>query len=108
MSLTLVNRDETLYQLFPGELLGRLANGITTAVQKSFADQEGRMRRDIPRIEIVDRFKECVRWARTLRGDLQWGVDRIVGQLDEILRCHLARIDYVPTERKCWMPSDGK
>jgi hypothetical protein len=104
----LIGRDETLYQLFPDELLGRLTKGVTEAVDRSFRDSEGRLRRDITHIEIKDRFSACIKWARTLRGDLKWGVDRIVGQMDEILRCHLAKADYSPPERKCWVPADGE
>jgi hypothetical protein len=108
MSLALIGKEETIRQMFPGEMLGRLTNAITVAIDRSFHDAEGRLQREITRTEIKDRFSTCIKWARVLRGDLQWGVERIVGQFDEILRCYLAKAEYIPPQRKCWVPSDGQ
>jgi hypothetical protein len=107
MSTAYINRPETLLSLFPEEAMGRLVNGITAAVDRSFHDEQGKMRGDITRIEIKDRFTACVNWARILRGDKKWGLERIVGQFDEILRCHLAKAEYKIPERNVWVPEDG-
>lgn len=106
--MQLIGRQETLLSLFPGEAMGKLTRAVTTAIDKSFRDPEGRLYKEITQAEIRDRFTACLKQAKILRGDLKWGVERIVGQLDEILRCHLAKRDYVPPQRKCWIPSDGE
>ena len=103
----IVGREETLTQMFPGEALGKLTNGITDAIALSFCDDNGKMRKDVPATEIKDRFTVCVKMAKMLRGDLKWGLDRICGQMPEIIRCHLAKIDYIPPVRQCWLPEDG-
>jgi len=107
MSVAYIGRPETLLSLFPGEAMGRLVNGITAAVDRSFHDEHGKMRGDITRIEIKDRFTACVRWARILRGDKKWGLERIIGQFAEILRCYLAKAEYKIPERHVWVPEDG-
>jgi hypothetical protein len=107
MSLAHINRPETLKALFPGDSLGGLTRGVFGAVDRSFRDSEGRMKKDITQVEIKDRFTACVEWAKTLRGDFKWGLERIVGQFDEIIRCHLAKMDYKPPTRQLWMPGDG-
>jgi hypothetical protein len=94
--------------LFPAEALGKLTRAMTLTIDRSFHDAERRLQRDITQFEIKDRFQACMKWARILRGDLKWGVDRVIGQLDDILRCHLAKMDYVPPDRKCWVPTDGQ
>jgi hypothetical protein len=66
------------------------------------------MRTDVTQAEIKDRFKACFDKAKMLRGDLKWGVERIVGAMDEVLRAHLAKMDFVPSDRKCWVPEDGQ
>lgn len=103
----IIGRPETIVELFPGDLMGRLVRGVTEAVHKSFCDKQGKMSREITQAEIRERFNACMKWAKTLRGDLKWGIERIVGQFDEILICHLAKKDYVPPQRQCWVASDG-
>ena len=107
MSIAYIGRPETVLQLFPGEAMGRLTNGIFAAVDRSFRDKEQRLKRDITLTEIKDRFEACIKQAKMLRGDLGWGVERIVGAMDEIMICHLAKVDYVPDKRKVWVPRDG-
>jgi hypothetical protein len=94
--------------MFPGEALGRLTNGIIAAVDRSFHDEHGQMKREITRAEIKDRFAACVHWARILRGDEKWGLDRIIGQFDEIIKCHLAKAEYKIPTRALWTPEDGQ
>lgn len=106
--MQLIGRQETILQLFPGDSLGRLTRGIHEAVERSFQDDKGRMRTDITQWEIRDRVTACVKQAKMMRGDLKWGLDRIVGQMDEVLRCHLAKTDYKVPTRALWMPEDGQ
>lgn len=65
------------------------------------------MKKEIPLSEIRSRFAACIHWAKILRGDSKWGLERIIGQFDEIIRCHLAKIDYQPSTRQFWLPADG-
>jgi hypothetical protein len=104
----IIGRPETLLELFPGDTMGRLTNAINECIFKSFCDDKGKMRTDVTQAEVKDRFTVCINTARQLRGDLRWGLERIVGALDEALICHLAKTDFKPSDRKCWVPSDGK
>ena len=106
--MQLIGRQETIIQLFPGEALGKLTSGITDAVDRSFQDDKGKLRGDITHWEIRDRFRACMSKAKMMRGDLKWGLDRIVGQMDEVLRCHLAKTDYTVPSRALWMPDDSR
>lgn len=108
MSVAILNRAETLQSLFNGpEAMNILMRGIMHAVHRSFQVGSGSMRMDIPKSEISSRIAACIKWARILRGDYEWGLERIVGQFDEILRCHLAKLEYAVPTRKLWMPEDG-
>jgi hypothetical protein len=104
----IIGREETLLELFPGEAMGRLTNAISESVFKSLCDAQGKMSGDVPRAEVKDRFKACVMAARMLRGDLKWGLERIVGVLDEVLICHLSKTEFKPSDRRCWVPADGR
>jgi hypothetical protein len=106
--MQLIERRETILSLFPGEALGRLTNAVFETVDKSFRDANGKVFQGTTQAEIRDRFTVCLDKAKILRGDLKWGLERIIGQLDEILRCHLAKLDYVPPTRACWIPDDGQ
>ena len=88
--------------------MGRLCNAITEAVLKSFCDEKGKMNKDVTQAEVKDRFTVCVKAARQLRGDLKWGLERIIGDLDEVLICSLSKTEFKPSDRKCWVPSDGR
>jgi|WetSurMetagenome_2_1015567.scaffolds.fasta_scaffold67518_3 hypothetical protein len=105
--LSYINRPETLLSLFPGAAMGTLTRAIFQAVDRSFKHAQGKMRQDIPLAEIRSRFSACVHWAKILRGDQKWGLERIIGQFDEILRCHLTKTDYKIPTRQCWVPEDG-
>ena len=103
----IIGRQETLLDLFPGEAMGRLVNAMNESIFKSFCDEKGKMRGDVSQAEVKERFKVCVNMARQLRGDLHWGLERIIGILDEVLICHLAKTEFKPSDRKCWVPADG-
>jgi hypothetical protein len=104
----IIGRPETLLSLFPGEAMGRLVNAMNEAIFKSFCDEKGKMKSDVTQAEVKERFTVCVKMARQLRGDLGWGLERIIGILDEVLICHLSKTEFKPSDRKCWVPSDGR
>ena len=70
--------------------------------------EEQKMRRaDITLGEIRRRFNICMKWAKTLRGDLKWGVQRIADEMTVVLRAELLGTSYTPSSREIWAPSDG-
>lgn len=91
--------------LFPGVALGELVDGITDAIYGSFRDQRMKMPTHADKSQ---RFTICMDWAVILRGDLQWGVQRIVGAMPDILRTTLAGGKWQPSKRQCWIPEDGR
>lgn len=101
----IIGKEQTLLQLFPpGADLGSLTVGVTKAVEKSFVRQT---MRNPTRDEISRRFTLCVKWAKVFRGDLKWGIQRIVDEFDNVLRADALGIPYEPPTRQCWIPSDG-
>ena len=101
----LIGQDKTFLNLFPpGDALGQLTRGITAAVGQSFNEQN---MRNPTRDEVVRRFNLCLKWAKTLRGDLEWGLDRICDELPNALGSELLGLEYKPPARQCWIPSDG-
>ena len=97
--------SKKIVTLFPGADLGRITMGIYEAVGKSFDQQ---FMRNPTREEIKRRFKIVMDWAVTLRGDLSWGLDRIVDVMHEILTSELTGAKWEPSKRQCWIPADGK
>jgi hypothetical protein len=76
---------------------------IEAAVGKSFRDDSARMTRD----EVRRRFEICERIFRTLRGELAWGLQRVLDRLPYYLRCELDGKRWEPDRRTIWMPGDG-
>lgn len=100
----IINPDQTITALFGREGLPKLTAGAYVAVAKSFREQN---MRNPTQDEIRRRFNICMKWAKTLRGDMQWGVDRICDTLPQALRSELLGVDFTPSTRQCWMPADG-
>jgi hypothetical protein len=98
-------KERRVTGLFPGPALGQLVSGITDAIYGSFREQSMKMPTDADKRQ---RFAICMDWAVTLRGDLKWGVARIVGAMPEILRTTLAGGKWQPSQRQCWIPTDGR
>lgn len=94
-----------IVSLFPGPDLGRITLGIYGAIEASFAEQA---MRNPTREEVKRRFVICINWAKTLRGDLKWGLDRIVDSMPDILKAELLGTKWEPDKRSCWVPSDGQ
>ncbi len=102
--MNIIGRQETIMSLFPGDLLGALTKGVTLAVHKSFEQQS---MKNPTRDEIKRRFDICLKWAKVFRGDLKWGIQRIVDEFDNVLVKELTGATYEPPTRQCWIQSDG-
>lgn len=57
--------------------------------------------------EVRRRFQICEVLFRQLRGDLGWGLQRVLDHLPHYLRCELDGQAWEPDRRTCWMPGDG-
>jgi len=97
----IIGRTETITQMFPGSALGTITNGITNAVGISFDEQK---MKNPTMGEIRRRFDICMKWAKILRGDLAWGVQRIIDEMPNILRKELLGVTYTPPSREIWAP----
>lgn len=91
--------------------LGKVGAGIEAAVAGSFLEDAARQKVVLvvspPRhSEVKRRTAVCIRIFRELRGDLKWGVDRIVDNLPRFLRSELDGIAWAPVAtRASWSPS---
>ena len=77
--------------------------GIERAVSQSLRDDGARVTSD----ELRRRFAICERLIRQLRGDLGWGLQRVLDHLPHYLRCELDGQPWQPDARTIWMPQDG-
>ena len=93
----------TFMDLLEKDEIARVMLAIERAVSKSFADDGARMTGD----EIRRRFAICERLIRRLRGDLGWGLHRVLDHLRHYLRCELDGQAWEPDARTIWMPEDG-
>lgn len=106
------SRERMVTHLFPHPAMGSLVEGITRAIEASFAAE-----RQMPNLiaaiqpsreETRRRFGILMDWAVVLRGDLKWGVHRIVDCMPEILKTVLAGGKWSPSNRQCWITGNGK
>jgi hypothetical protein len=88
--------------LVPDDQLARVTVAIERAIATSFAGDGGRM----TAAEVRRRFAICERLVRQLRGDLGWGLQRILDHLPEYLRCELDGVSWSPDARTVWVPED--
>jgi len=77
--------------------------GIERAIERSFAADGAR----VTNAEVRRRFAICERLFRQLRGDLGWGMQRVIDHLPGYLRCELDGEPWEPDHRTMWMPQDG-
>ena len=84
--------------------IGRVADGFYRAIALSFGAGDWKR---ATRSEVKRRFDICDRIFSQLRGDLGWGIERILDNLPEYLRCELDGISWTPDRRTVWLPSDG-
>jgi hypothetical protein len=85
---------------------GRLDHAVLAiehTVTRSFEADGSR----VTRAEVRRRFEICERLFRQLRGDLGWGLVRVLDHLPHYLRCELDGQAWEPDRRTCWMPGDG-
>ena len=90
-------------ELAGGDELTRLVLGIERAVARSFEIDGARMTTS----EVRRRFQVCARLLCQLRGDLGWGLQRVLDHLPHYLRCELDGERWEPDRRTIWMPHDG-
>lgn len=84
--------------------LARVLRGIQTTIELSFAvDGAG-----ITQTEVKRRFQLCEKIFKILRGDMKWGIVRIIDHLPKYLRFELDGETWEPESRVCWMPTDGR
>ena len=80
--------------------------GVTLAIERAIADSFGTDRARMTGAEVRRRFAICERLLRQLRGDLGWGLQRVLGHLPHYLRCELDGASWTPDERAIWVPED--
>jgi hypothetical protein len=83
--------------------LARAVLGLEHFVAQSFEADGAR----VTAAEVRRRFGICERLFRQLRGDLGWGLARVLDHLPHYLRCELDGQAWEPDRRTCWMPGDG-
>jgi len=83
--------------------LARVVVAIEVTVMKSLREDGARATGD----EIQQRFDICECLIRLLRGDLGWGLQRVIDHLPHYLRCELDGQRWEPDRRTIWMPTDG-
>ena len=88
--------------LVSDDQLARVTVAIERAIAASFAVDGGRM----TSAEVRRRFSICERLVRQLRGDLGWGLQRVLDHLPEYLRCELGGVSWSPDTRTVWVPED--
>lgn len=96
--------SSSLLSVFEGHALDTITTGIERAVAHSFEVDQARM----TRAEVRHRFDICRRILVQLRGDLGWGLQRVLDRLPHYLRCELDGQPWEPDTRTIWMPEDGQ
>ena len=84
--------------------LGLVTLAIESAIAASFALDGGTM----TDAEVKRRFNMCQNIFKVLRGDMQWGIERIIDHLPQYLRAELSGASWEPDKRQCWIPGDGR
>lgn len=89
--------------------------GVERAVLRSFNEDQqpgriilvtGARNRAPTRAEQKRRAEICVKIFKVLRGDLSWGVERILDSLPKFLRCELDGRSWEPEARRAtWTPT---
>ena len=89
--------------LVSGDQVARVTLAIERTITESFRADGTTM----TGAEVRRRFVLCERLVRRLRGDLGWGLQRILDHLPRYLRCELDGVPWSPEERQVWIPEDG-
>ena len=93
----------TFLELMQEDQVATAALALERAIARSFAEDHARPTGD----EVRRRFAICERLVRRLRGDLGWGLQRVLDHLPRYLRCELDRVPWEPEARTIWTPGDG-
>jgi len=93
----------TFLDMVTQEQVGPATVSIERAIVRSFAEDHARPTGD----EVRRRFAICERLVRRLRGDLGWGLQRVLDHLPHYLRCELDHVPWEPEARTVWAPGDG-
>ena len=93
----------TFLDLVQQSQVGTASLAIERAIIRSFAEDQARATGD----EVRRRFAICERLLRRLRGDLGWGLQRVLDHLPRYLRCELDHVPWEPETRTVWAPGDG-
>lgn len=83
--------------------LGLVVSAFERIIYRSFVVDQG----PTTMAEIKRRFEICTRIFKELRGDLDWGLQRILDHMPTYLRAELDGVTWEPDTRKCWVPGDG-
>ncbi|MBI5549507.1 MAG: hypothetical protein HY901_36940 [Deltaproteobacteria bacterium] len=83
------------------EQVAHVVVAFESAIAQSFAEDLSRPTGD----EIKRRFAVCEQLLRRLRGDLGWGLQRVLDHLPRYLRCELDGIPWEPDGRTIWSPA---
>lgn len=89
--------------LIEDQQLGHVTSAFMLIVEHSFSRDPGR----VTRSAVKERMDILLTGFRHLRGDLKWGVERILGELPNLLHCRLNKKPWEPPKRQCWIPGDG-
>lgn len=79
---------------------------VMRAVERAIADSFATCGGPMTAAEVRRRFAICERIVRELRGDLRWGLQRVLDHLPHYLRCELDGTPWKPDERAVWVPED--
>lgn len=109
----MTTREKTVRGLFPGPVLGQLVTGITNAIYDSFQFKGSECSLILgmaapTEYEKRRRFTILMNWACILRGDLKWGIQRIVDAMPEILKTSLSGGKWTPATRQCWISPERR
>ena len=103
--MKLIGTEDTLLSLFQTkEDIGALTKGVMEAVKKSF---DKHAMNNPTHTEIKRRFMFCIEAAKIMRGDLKFGLQRLIAEFDNVLAVRLRGETWEPPTRACWIPSDG-
>jgi hypothetical protein len=99
-----VVESRLLDQLFAGQQQkARIQQAIANAVASSFDPTV----QNATRYELKRRMHTALDIVLQLRGDLQWGTERIADNLPTYLKKELNGERWEPSDRQIWMASDG-
>jgi hypothetical protein len=79
---------------------------VTRAIERTITESFHADGSTMTGAEVRRRFAICERLVRRLRGDLGWGLQRILDHLPRYLRCELDGVPWNPEERQVWIPED--